>query len=158
SLPVYPVALGARQAPPDVAVASVRAPSSVFKDVDVPVEARVKVTGLPAQEFVVELRRPAGPPLEERIRHEGGDRVYPLRFQVRPSQTGTQPLTVTARPVEGETRTDNNSRPVVVNVADDKAKVLLVDGEARWEFHYLANVFVRDRAVQMQSVVFSQPR
>src|SRR5207237_4930739 len=71
---------------------------------------------------------------------------------------GTQTLTVTARPVPGETCSDNNSRPVVINVADDKAKVLLVDGEARWEYHYLANALLRDRTVQLQSVVLAQPR
>jgi hypothetical protein len=157
-LPVYPIVLGPRQAPPDVALVGVRAPSSVFKDVDVPVEARVKVSGMPAQEFVIELSRPEGPSLEERLRHNGGDRQYNVRFQARLSQVGTQTLTVTARPKDGETRADNNSRSVVVNVADDKAKALLVDGEARWEFHYLANALVRDRTVQMQSVVFSQPR
>src|SRR5262249_55028096 len=73
-------------------------------------------------------------------------------------QIGTQTLTVIAKPVTGEIRTDNNSRPVVINVADDKAKVLLVDGEARWEYHYLANALVRDRTVQLQNVVFTQPR
>lgn len=158
SLPVYPVALGARQAPPDVALASLRAPSSVFKDAEIPIEARIKVAGLPAQDLVVELRRPDAPPLEERLHHEGGDRYYTVRFQLRLGQVGTQSLTVTVRPTDGESRTDNNSRPITVNVADDKAKVLLVDGEARWEYHYLANALLRDRAVQLQSVVFAQPR
>jgi hypothetical protein len=157
-LPVYPVALGARQAPPDIALVSVRAPAAVFKDVDAQVEARFKISGLPAQEVVVELTRPDGPPLQERLRHDGSDRYYSVRFQARLSQVGAQALTVTARPVTGESRTDNNSRPVVINVADDKAKVLLVDGEARWEYHYLANALQRDRTVQAQGVVFLQPR
>jgi hypothetical protein len=157
-LPVYPVALGARQAPPDIALVSVRAPAAVFKDVDAQVEARFKVSGLPAQEIVVELSRPDGPPLTERVRHDGSDHYYSVRFQVRLSQVGAQALTVAARPVTGESRTDNNSRPVVINVADDKARVLLVDGEVRWEFHYLANALARDRTVQAQGVVFNQPR
>jgi hypothetical protein len=157
-LPIYPIALGARHAPPDVSVIAVKAPSTVFKDMDVSVEARIKVTGLPAQEVVVELQRQGQPPLEERVRHDGSDRYYTVPFQLRLDQVGTQALLVTAKPVPGETRTDNNSRPVVVNVADDKAKVLLVDGEARWEYHYLANALLRDRTVQMQSVIFNQPR
>jgi hypothetical protein len=157
-LPIYPVALGARQAPPDVAVAAVQAPAAVFKGTDAPVEARFKVSGLPAQDLVVELQRPGQPPLEERIAHDGSDRSHRVRFQVRLDEAGTQTLTVTARPIAGETRTDNNSRPVVLNVADDKAKVLLVDGEARWEYHYLANALARDRTVAVQRVVFAQPR
>lgn len=157
-LPVYPIALGPRQAPPDVALAAVKAPASVFKGVDAPIETRVKVSGLPAQEIVVELQAPGQPVQEEHIRHDGGDRYYPVRFQVRLDQVGTQALTVTARSVAGETRTDNNSRPLAVNVADDRAKVLLVDGEARWEYHYLASALHRDRSVETHGVVFAQPR
>jgi hypothetical protein len=157
-LPVYPVALGARQAPPDIALVSVKAPPTVFKDVDAVIEARFKVSGLPAQEVVVELQRPGQLPLEERFRHDGTDRYHTVRFQTRLDQVGTQSLTVAARPVAGETRTDNNGRPVSINVADDKARVLLIDGEARWEYHYLANALLRDRTMQVQSVVFAQPR
>jgi hypothetical protein len=158
-LPVYAVPLGARQPPPDVAVVSVKAPSAVFKDVDTQVEARVKVSGIKdRKQIVVQLQRPGQEPLEEVIDHDGTDRYYTVRFQVRLDKTGTQALTVQAKPIEGETRTDNNSRPVVINVADDKAKVLLIDGEARWEQHYLANALARDRTMQPQSVVFQQPR
>src|SRR5262249_55066578 len=154
-LPVYPVALGARQGPPDIALVSVKAPPAVFKDVDAVIEARFKVSGLPVQEIVVELQRPGQLPLEERIRHDGTDRYHTVRFQTRLDHVGTQSLTVAARPVAGEARTDNNGRPVTVNVADDKARVLLIDGEARWEYHYLANALLRDRTMQVQSVVFA---
>jgi hypothetical protein len=159
-LPLYPVGLGARQAPPDIVVVDTKAPPAVFKDVDADVTARIKVSGLPdLKEAVVELQRPDGqPPLEQRVPLDGTDRFYNVHFQVRLDKPGTQALTVKARPVAKEIRTDNNSRPVVINVADDKMRVLLIDGEARWEFHYLFNVLQRDRAMQLQSVVFAQPR
>jgi hypothetical protein len=157
-LPLYPIALGARQSPPDITLVSIKAPPTVFKDVDVAVEARVKVSGLPAQDLLVTLQGQGLPALEERIRHDGHDRAYNVRFQTRLEQAGTQALTVTAKPVPGEIRTDNNSRPVVITVADDKAKILLIDGEARWEYHYLANALARDPTVQMQNIVFAQPR
>ena len=164
-VPIYPIALGTRQAPPDIAMVAVKAPPAVFKDADAPIEARLKVSGLPAQDIVVELRRPelASPDLtpfhlEERIHHDGTDRYYTVPFQVRLDKAGTQSLVVTAKPVAGEIATDNNSRQVAIQVAEDTARVLLVDGEARWEYHYLANALSRDRTVQMQSVVFAQPR
>src|SRR5207237_1645572 len=46
----------------------------------------------------------------------------------------------------------------VVNVAKDKVKGLLVDGEARWEFHYLQSALHRDKTMETDSVVFDQPR
>src|SRR5262249_49142647 len=116
------------------------------------------VSGLPAQDIVVGLQRPGQPAIEEKIHHDGTDGYHSVRFQVRLDKPGLQALTVTARPVAGETRTDNNGRPVAINVADDKAKVLVIDGEARWEFHYLQSALHRDRTMDVQSVVFAQPR
>jgi hypothetical protein len=158
TLPIFPVALGARVGPPDIALVGLKAQPTVFKDVDLPVEARFKVTGLPAQEIVVELQRPGKPPVEKKIKHDGKDSYHNVTFLVRMEEAGTQSMTVTARPVEQETRPDNNGRPVTVNVADEKARVLMIDGEARWELHYLATVLQRDRAMDPTSVVYLQPR
>src|SRR5262249_146322 len=126
-LPVFAVPLGARQPPPDVAVVSVKAPPAVFKDVDTQIEARVKVRGTKdRQQTAVPPTAPGPAPLVEPIDHDGSDRYHTVRFQVRLDKAGVQALTVHAKPVEGETTTANNSRPVVINVADDKAKVLLI--------------------------------
>jgi hypothetical protein len=164
-LPIYPIALGARRPPPDVALVSLQAPSTVFKDVETPVEVTFKITGLPARNFLVELHRAdksGNEVLAERIvHHEGKDRTYTESFPVRMDRIGTQTLVASVRPVNPdtkETRTDNNSRLTTVNVADDKAKVLLIDGEARWEYHYLATALKRDRTLKVESVVFQQPR
>jgi hypothetical protein len=164
SVPIYSVALGSRVPPPDVAVVAVKAPNNVFKDVDAPIEVRFKVTGLPAQYINVELRLEGADKkvLDTRnVFHEGKDREYVERFPVRLEKAGSQTLIATVKPsnpATKETTTSNNSRSVAVNVADEKAKVLLVDGEARWEFHYLSTALQRDRTMQLQSVVFQQPR
>jgi hypothetical protein len=158
-MPVFPIPLGSHKPPPDVAVVSVSAPSAVFKDVDTQVEARVKVSGIrDKRQLVVQLQRDGQEPLEETISHDGSDRYYTVRFQTRLDKAGTQTMTVVVKPTEGETRPDNNSRAVIINVADDKAKVLLIEGEARWEYHYLASALARDKTMQPQSVVFLQPR
>src|SRR5262245_12920601 len=157
-VPVYPVAVGAAKPPPDLAVVGVKAPPVVFKGVEAQVEARLKITGLPAGEVAVEMSSPGQPSAVEKIQHDGQDGYHTVRFSTKFDQTGSQSLTVTARPLPGETRLDNNTRPVVVNVADDKAKALLIDGEARWEFHYLASALLRDRNMDVSSVVMQQPR
>ncbi len=162
-LPIYPVALGARRPPPDAAVISVKAPPSVFRDVDVNVEVRFKVSGMAAQDFVIKLTGGADRQELGRhvYRHDGRDQERTETFQIRLDKVGVRTLVASvepADPTERETRTDNNSRSVAVNVTDDKAKVLLVDGEARWEYHYLATALQRDRRMQLQTVVFNQPR
>src|SRR5205085_11017162 len=74
-IPVYPIALGSRVAPVDVAVTAVKAPTSVFKGADVSVQARLEVHGLGERDLVVELQRPGRASLTERVHHTGGDRA-----------------------------------------------------------------------------------
>ena len=157
-VPIFPVPLGARRPPADIAVTTVQSPTSVFKNSEVPVEARIVVHGMPERELVVTLQRDGQPPLEERIQHDGKTQNYTVRFQPKMEEVGTKTLKVTVKNEREELRADNNSRPVIVNVADDKAKVLLIDGEARWEFHYLASALNRDQSMQVKTVVYSQPR
>jgi hypothetical protein len=164
-IPVYPIGLGTRQSPPLIAITEVKSLPTVFKDVDVDVQARVMISGLPAQEITVELERPGQPPMTQIIKHDGTDRPYVASFKVRLEQVGTQTLKVTAKQLPGapgpeskKVRTENNNRQVVIRVVDDKAKVLLVDREAHWEYHYLASALARDKTVQLKKVVFQQPR
>jgi hypothetical protein len=164
NIPIFPVPMGAREAPPGIVLMEVRAPTNVFKDTEATVEARFKVTGLAAQPIQVELHRPGQALAEEDVRtvqHNGKDRTYSVQFQAMMSQIGTQALEVRVRPAKGkvqEITTANNQRSVLVRVSNDRARVLLVDGEARWEFHYLANALRRDKTVSLDSVLFEQPR
>ncbi len=164
-VPIYPIALGARKSPPDAAIVSVRGPNhTVFKDVEAVIDIRVKIAGLPAGEYLLELNREGKEKkllAQKTIQHDGKDRVYNENFPVKMDETGTQTLAATIKPVQPdvkETRLDNNRLATTVSVADDRAKVLLVDGEARWELHYLATALQRDRLMDLKTIVFEQPR
>jgi len=50
-------------------------------------------------------------------------------------------------PVSGEGEPGNNAREREVEILDGKLKVLVVEGEPRWEFRYLLNALRRDRRV-----------
>jgi hypothetical protein len=164
-LPIYPIALGSRRPPPDAVMASVQAPNAVFKDVEANIKATFRITNLPAQDFRVELHQKSkagNKVLAQRIlHHQGKDRTYTESFSVRMDEAGMQTLTASVRPVKPDAQeicSDNNSRSTTLSVSDEKAKVLLIDCEARWEYHYLATALRRDRAMKVESVVFHQPR
>jgi hypothetical protein len=172
AVPIYFVGIGAKDPPPDLAVLSVKAtPPTVFKNAYTTVEARVLVNNLPPGKVRVTITYPDRPdgkkrePLVEQINHDGTSGPRLVTFVVKMEQPGTETLTVTAEHVPNDpndprkdTRPENNTRQVVVNVSPDKAKVLLVDGEVRWEFHYLQTALIRDETMDTTSVVFDQPR
>jgi hypothetical protein len=171
-VPIYPIALGAKKAPPDAAIVALNGPNhTVFKDVETVLEAKVKITGLPAGEYLLEVHKEAAgaaDPTKEkkllaskRIQHDGKDRLYTEKFPIKMDEAGTQAIAATIKPVQAgvkEARLDNNRLATTISVADDRAKVLLVDGETRWELHYLQTELQRDRLVDLKTVVFEQPR
>ncbi|MGL4552885.1 MAG: hypothetical protein ACRC33_17045, partial [Gemmataceae bacterium] len=163
-VPVFPVVLGDRVSPPDAAVVELRSPAhNFYKGVEGLIEARVKIAGLPAGEYAVELRDEGKkdeltPP--KTIQHDGKDQVYDLRFPVKMDAVGQRTLTAAVTTPEGakDTLPGNDRLSTTVSVADDRVKVLLADGSARWEYHYLATMLDRDRLITLTKVVFDQPR
>ncbi|MBL8796267.1 MAG: VWA domain-containing protein, partial [Planctomycetia bacterium] len=168
-IPIYPIPLGSGQAPPDIVVAELTAPRSTFKDDEINVEAQVKIAGIKAQLVRLELQQEKPRPGQESawetlgvdsLRHDGTDRTYTVPFPIRLADLGTQTLRVTARPADERSLPrplQHNRREVRVNVTDDQARVLLIDGEARWEFYYLSSALGRDRNLKLDRVLFEQP-
>jgi hypothetical protein len=162
-VPIYPVALGNLSPPPDIALFQVKAPSNLFQEADAAIEAGFKVRALPAQEIHVELWNRKTTKIEDKktIWHDGLDRVHHVRFEVflkEPGLHGYEVKVLPGNPATREISEVNNSMPAVIRVSKDKVKVLIVDGEARWEHHYLASALARDRSIALDRVLFVQPR
>lgn len=160
-IPVHSIALSARESPADIAIVSARAAAAtVFKGSTVPVDVAIRVTGWPAGPVPVTLALPdpTKTPLVETIQHNGSDTTYHLCFKVKCEEPGPQRFTVKVDTGPKDRFPENNRRGARVNVVKDRARVLLIDGEARWEFHYLHTCLGRDPNMDMQSIVFRQPR
>ncbi len=164
-VPVYPVGLGCVQAPPQTTMLAMTVPTSMYKDASAGVDVDVRVAGLGMQKVEVELFRGAGDNKEsvgkQTIEHNGTDSEYKRHFDVKMDHMGPQTLTAVVHPADPTVRVLNpadETRSSVVQVTSDHAHVLLIDGEARWEFHYLQSALKRDKTIETDSVVFDQPR
>ncbi len=159
-VPVYSVMIGSVVPPRDAAIAAIKAPEGVYRGDVATIEATLKIDGYPGRDVAVTLERPGAEPLRKTVRapSSGAAAARPtVTFPVPLDQVGTVPLTVSVEPLEGDTRNDNDRRTISIQVVDDKARILLVDGEPRWEFRYLRNALQRDSRVALRTVVFHQP-
>ena len=158
-VPVYPVLVGSTVPPRDVAIAAVRAPDTVQKGDVGSIGVTLKADGLPAgSEVGVVLTRPGGEPIRRTIRVAPDGSRPEVSFPVPFEAAGVIPLTLAIEPsIPGDVRPDNDRRVIAVRVADDPARVLLVDGQARWEFLYLRDTLARDPRVNVDAIVFRQP-
>jgi hypothetical protein len=163
--PVYPVAFGARQSRTTLAVLDVEAPSLVLKDPDnsptinTQVKARVRVRGIGPQPLTVELKQGGRVLGREVLQHRGEDRDYQVAFPVSLDKEEPQTMSVEIQPPEGLVEKNGLQRQTEINVVKEQAEVLMIDAEARWEYHYVAVALGRDPLVhEVKSVVFEQPR
>ncbi len=169
---VFPVLIGSERRPKDVVLDSLDVPPSVYLN-DKPIaKVILQAAGFEGRDLTVVLERVEGdakePDQQTKIEVEkklvlvpkadsGLPPTVTLEFLLDATKLGRQQYIVRAELLDGETREDNNARPFTLVVVDDKAKVLLVEGEARWEFRFLNNAFGRDERVRLERVLFDQP-
>jgi len=132
-IPIYPVLIGSTVAPKDVAIAAVKAPESVLKGDIASVVVTVKADGVAGVDIPVTLERPGGRALKQVVLGPAdglapGRDVSCTHGRAGPSRPGGQGRS-RCLAMPGPTTT---AGALTIQVADDKARVLLVDGEARW--------------------------
>jgi hypothetical protein len=159
--PVYPVLIGSDKRPQDLAIAGLDVPSTVFQD-DTPVAKGVlRTSGYDGKEVTVVLEKQdptgklIGEPQRKTIRVDGPSAEVP--FDLDAKDVGRQLYTMRVEPLPGETRDDNNSRSFSMQVVDDKADILALEGEARWEFRYINDALKRDNRLKVDTILFEQP-
>lgn len=155
NVPVYSIPVGSRLPPRDLSVAAVEAPETVFINDQAQVQATIGTSGFEGQELQVRLEQ-GGATIDQQRITPAGDTAT-IRFTIPSSALGRFDYQIATAVQPGELREDNNVRSFSLQVVDNKARVLLVEGDARWEFRYLRNLLERDPQVALSSVLFRQP-
>jgi len=158
---VFPVLIGSERRPKDIVLDALDVPPVAYLN-DKPI-ARVtlQAAGFEGETLNVVLEQKDGETQTRSLVVPKSDSGLPpvivAEYLLDATKIGRQRFTVRTDVLSGETRDDNNSRDFSLLVVDDKARVLLVEGEARWEFRFLEAAFARDERVRLERVVFQQP-
>lgn len=157
--PVYPVLIGSEQRPKDLAFGTLDYPRQPVSQDDHPlIRVALRTAGYEGQDVEISLRPEEGAPgeVQQRTLRVTGP-VTEAQFTLDAPQLGRFRYTVSTPVRAGETRDDNNARSITLSVVDDESDVLIVEGEARWEFRFLDNALRRDEQIKLQEIVFRQP-
>ena len=156
--PVYPVLIGSERKPKDLAVAVLEAPPSAFLHDKPVVRATLRTAGFAGSEVVVELSRTdiPDPKPQRKTIHPTGP-TADVEFAIDAEELGRHRYKLAAVVQPDETRDDNNERQFTLQVVDDQAAILVLDGEPRWEFRYLESALHRDERVKVDTILFRQP-
>lgn len=154
-IPIYTVPIGSVMQPRDLSIAGIDAPKTVFIDDTTVVRATVRADGYEGQEVTVFLKN--NDQIVDQMTTTVTGAEFPAEFEIPSEAVGSTDYTLSVDRQPGELRDDNNSRPFTVSVVDNKSRVMLVEGDARWEFRYLKNALERDKQVRLNTVLFRQP-
>lgn len=78
-----------------------------------------------------------------------------IEISDRPTETGPIRYVVEVEAQPRELQAENNKIERTVDVRDEKLKVLLVEGQPRWEFRYLKTYLERDETIALSVVLQS---
>ncbi len=158
NIPVYPVMLGSTFRPKDLSIASLEHPQTVYKGDHPQLKVTLSTVGFEGKTLDIELvpeNDPLAVPIKKSVLVAGPS--VNVEFDLDAMEVGRKAYIVRTPVLEGETRDDNNSRTFAFTVVDDRAKVFVLEGDARWEFRYLDAAMSRDERVDLKRVLFQQP-
>lgn len=153
-VPLYTAAAGTAREPYDIAILDVIAPPFAAKgspvNVRVPVKAVLRDTTNVQLEI---LKNGARVAMVEAELHADEPRPT-LSISFTPAETGLFRYSARIAATPGEAfPTENNSADFVVNVRDDKVKVLLLDWKPRWETRFALNIFQRLDYIDLNPII-----
>lgn len=155
---VIPLMIGTEERPKDIAIVTLDAPQVVFKNDSSVVKARLTLNGFENDDIAITLDKPDGTTETKNVRATAkGNPTAEVEFSIKSEEIGRFNYTLSTDVKPQELREDNNRRAFAIQVVDDKSHVLLVDGEARWEFRYIDRALERDERIDLTHVVFNQP-
>ena len=167
-IPIYPIGMGSRREPPDLAILDLQYPDVVFQKDDVRGELTIRDRIPRGTPFVIEVRHQdevlwrkelvTQDTLRRRVEFE-----FPIEELVERLQDQfdsemrqhTVPLALEASiiPLEEENEVANNSAMMRLAAITQSYRILVIDGRSRWETRYLRNAFQRDNQWQIDTLI-----
>ncbi len=164
-IPVFVIGVGDPNPPKNLAVTEVYVRDKAYPDEPFEIEAVLQTSqvgedGMPSRievQLVQQLVDPrtGKPGLPEKVQTkdvevpETGGRIR-VDFDQTLNQPGKYVYTVQVDPLEDETETDDNARVTSeMEVVDEKVKVLLVSGEASWDYQHVYKLLQRDQTISL---------
>ena len=169
SMTIHSVGMGSQDEPADVGIVNIVRPESVASDGRLSGSLVLKQFGMTGKPLSVRIES-AGETVWQKTITTAGDGLQnvPFEFDVDPivkaiqnvAERGVRRGTVVmdlrsvVEPLDGDSAGDNNSKSFRVAANTRDRGLLIVDGSSRWETRYLRNVFERDPAWSVNTVLF----
>ncbi|MFM7593120.1 MAG: VWA domain-containing protein [Isosphaeraceae bacterium] len=161
-VPLYLVGLGDPQPPRNVELADMEVDDVAFVDDVIPFAARLTSQGFAGEELTLRLYEQASPGSQPKLLTTKNVKAPPdgrtiriPELDHRPRETGEITYIIESVPKDREQSVADNRVQRKVTVKKEKLKVLLVDGQPRYQYRYLKNFLERDETIELSALLLS---
>jgi len=165
NIPVHTIGVGDASLPRNVRISEFSAPANTFVKDPFLFTVKIESQGLDSELLELELtERLADSPgnsvlvTARTIAAGANGQTQALSFEHRNENPGRFAYRLSLKPQPGESVTADNTRQILVNVMDNKIKVLLVSGGASWSYRYLYRLLQRDETFDLSCWLQSADR
>jgi hypothetical protein len=152
-IPVYTVGIGSDKRPANLRVVDLEAPERVYPGDKFTVTGYVQAQNYDRASATVELFVAAADGSNEVKEDEltldlsKTGQVQPVKFELKPEESGIRQYKLRVRPFEGEIDRRDNEKTAKVEIIDRRTRILLIAGGPMRDFIFLRNQLYRDKEV-----------
>lgn len=151
-IPLYVYGVGITS-PKDVIMISLFAPEVAFAKEEATATVRLKSQGMTGKTGNLKLYLNNSIVDEKSVNFQNDGEIA-ITMKFTPQEKGNYELKAVVEPDKEETVQDNNSLTRRIKIIDQKINALLVEQSPRWEYRYLLAKLMRDRRIQMKTILF----
>lgn len=114
--------------------------------------AITRLSGSGNASFPVKLMRDGASVQEEKVDFTEKETTRRVNFQVEPSEIGSCVYQIKIEP-QVDSDSGNNQKDILIEVTDNKHRVLYLEGTPRWEFKFLKRSLLAENNLQLNAFV-----
>lgn len=153
-IPVFTVGVGRESGDADIQVSRVSMPATVLKDATVIADVELSHPGYGGRNIRVEILDAGRLLARETVRLTRGSDLTHVALAFPATESGPRQLRVRVAPADGEKQLQNNERPAMIEVRDRREKILMIEGEPRYETGFIRRALEDEDNIQL--VVFQR--
>jgi uncharacterized membrane protein len=150
-VPVHTIGIGRERMPEDLELEDVLLPARALPGTTVAARVSIRHDGPGTTRLNVYDGNQFLASREVRLPAEGELTSVPISFRL--DQPGERELTFALDPKSDEQELRNNTRVRMLEVAEQRASVLYVEGEPRWEYKFMRRALDQDTGVRLVSLL-----
>ena len=153
NVPVYPVGVGALTMERDAELMQVSTARRILKGSTTAARISLQQRGFGGSRGRLEVRENHLLVATSEVHFPPGSETLITEVALLPKTAGIQEYEFTLLPLEGERNERNNSRTIVLEIRDEKPRILYLEGRPGWEYKFIRRAVNGDKNLRLETLL-----